>query len=131
MRSALSCTFSAARAALSGLLRLIPSTTIGRSSAWLSLLTTQTKWPFELCCTARCGIRITPVRCSATKRTRAPARTGWTYGRPLGSGTSGGTVAEASSGRSSRVNTARTEATARAAAVDEWPLGNDTGTSST
>ena len=33
-------------------------TTTGRSSALPSLLTTQTKWPFAPCCTARCGTRI-------------------------------------------------------------------------
>ena len=40
---------------------------------------------------------------------------GCTYGRLLGSGTSGGTFAPASSGRSSSVHTAATPASARAA----------------
>ena len=51
-------------------------TTTGRSSAWLSLLTTQTKWPFALCCTARCGTtiafgRIAPVQAHADVLVRA------------------------------------------------------------
>ena len=44
----------------------------------------------------------------AACRTRSPARGGWRWGRPRGSGTSGGTEAVASSGKSSSVHTAVT-----------------------
>ena len=56
-------------------------TTTGRSSAWLSLLTTQTKWPFAPCWTARCGTTIAFGRIAPVSR----ARTYW-FGRstPLG-----------------------------------------------
>ena len=45
-------------------------TTTGRSSAFPSLLTTQTKWPFAPCCTARCGTRIAFGRIAPCNRVR-------------------------------------------------------------
>ncbi len=45
-------------------------TATGRSSALPSLLTTQTKWPFAPCCTARCGTRIAFGRIAPCSRVR-------------------------------------------------------------
>ena len=45
-------------------------TVTGRSSALFSLFTTQTKWPFALCCTARCGTTTAFGRIEPVRRTR-------------------------------------------------------------
>ena len=45
-------------------------TATGRSSAWFCALTTQTKWPFALCCTARCGTTTAFGRIAPFRRTR-------------------------------------------------------------
>ncbi len=45
-------------------------TTTGRSSAFWSLLTTQTKCPLAPCCTARCGTRIAFGRIAPDRRVR-------------------------------------------------------------
>ena len=45
-------------------------TMTGRSSALFLAFTTQTKWPFALCCTARCGTTIAFGRMAPVSRTR-------------------------------------------------------------
>ena len=71
----------------------------------------------------------TTATASPRARTRPPARGGWRWGRPRGSGTSGGTEACASSGKSSSVHTAiitpsRPEAAARSTpSTRAWACG--------